>query len=1140
MKKLLLMSMMLCMSVITLAQVKVQGVPRSDIKQAPAMVMANAEGTFTMDDIVNWSGEGSNRSAVVIQWNVDGETNAMAFGYRWDGNKTGADMMAAVVANNPRLYSFVQSGTPYGSTFGGCGWDVDGNGEIGLISPQGDTIWCDNEMGYFVASGYSYDGYTSADPTDWWRSGWMSGYWSYWMKASAEETFKYASTGMSGRKLTDGSWDGWNYGGASWKPIVSAPSLIPDDAPRSFTINGVCYSLLTWSEKHKTVAVVAPFEGSGITYEGVIDVPATFVSNEITYEVVAVADSAFAGTSALTSVSLPSSVTKIGNDAFLNSGVSTVTIPEQIKSIGAEAFMGCANLTQITIPASMTAIPEGAFAGTGITSLVLPATVTTVGAHAFEGCAALATLEFAQQVTAIGENAFSGCPLTSVKSISIVPAVCGAQAFDSTTTATATLTVPLGFIDTYKAADVWKDFQNFAEQTIPVNLGDRFAKGGVMYQVTALSDDANEVKVTYYNNQSNINTSNAQGYGAEVSVPATINYQGIDFTVTEIGDSAMMGATSITTLNIAEGVKRIGLRGLYNCNKLENLTLPASLQSLGGYAFYNNAFTSLTIPDGVTELPTNLFYNCKKMETVNIPATVTKIADCLFYSCSALKSNPLPATVTEWPLQTFAYCSSLTEVVVPENVTLGQSVFANCTSLTTLTLPQSVTAIPYRLCYSCAALENLTMSQQVTEVDDYAFDGCKKLNLNLPQTITTIGNYAFENCALTEVNLPNLATLGKNGLASNPNLAVINIPNATEIGQYAFSACTSLTEFALPAGVTKLNSGTFTKCSALTKVTGLAGITDVPMHCFSSCSALTDLDFGTEIKSIGSYAFDGCSSLANFELGDALTTIGQYGFRNCTAMSDFVLPPTMGRITTSDVFFGDTEAHLWSTLENPAAMGNYTFRTVSATPMQFLPVTVLTGTKDKYAELAGWKNCEITEPEVKGLATSDAQAEVTTTTAEISVEAGVAYVDSLPEAFAKYNDAHVLEALPEVMFEYQVAELPQEVSMLNDDEAQLKTVPATLTDSVYTAVLDELTANTTYQYRLVMADAEGNKIYSDWHEFTTESGVTGIAQLLNAKPVAGVSYYNAQGQQSSQAFDGVNIVVIRYADGTRKIVKMIN
>ena len=90
-----------------------------------------ADGSFTMDMIQSWCGEGENQAALVIQWNDDEEPAALVFGYRWDGVATGADMVRAVVAANPRLYGLIQytnvsspTDPRGGYTINGFGWDV--------------------------------------------------------------------------------------------------------------------------------------------------------------------------------------------------------------------------------------------------------------------------------------------------------------------------------------------------------------------------------------------------------------------------------------------------------------------------------------------------------------------------------------------------------------------------------------------------------------------------------------------------------------------------------------------------------------------------------------------------------------------------------------------------------------------------------------------------------------------------------------------------------------------------------------------------------------------------------------------------------------------------------------------------------
>ena len=122
-------------------------------------------------------------------------------------------------------------------------------------------------------------------------------------------------------------------------------------------------------------------------------------------------DYAFWGCSGLTSLTLPSGVTSIGRNAFDGcSGLTSMTIPSSVTSIGGAAFGGCSGLTSLTIPSGVTEIGDEAFSGcSGLTSLSLPSSVTSIDDGAFEGCSGLTSLTIPSSVTSIGDWAFYWC-----------------------------------------------------------------------------------------------------------------------------------------------------------------------------------------------------------------------------------------------------------------------------------------------------------------------------------------------------------------------------------------------------------------------------------------------------------------------------------------------------------------------------------------------------------------------------------------------------------------------------------------------------------------------------------------------------------------------------------------------------------
>ncbi|MGM9859697.1 MAG: leucine-rich repeat domain-containing protein [Muribaculaceae bacterium] len=561
------------------------------------------DGSFTMDMIQSWAGEGSNRAAMVIQWNDDDETSALVFGYRWDGDATGADMFRAIVSANPQLYGLIQytnvsspTDPNGGYTIDGIGWDIDIEGNIALTDRFGE--WYESEGGLFIhprgyvpgessSIDYDYDDWVARDKYDRWGAGWYKSYWSYWVKSDQASKFSYSGWGASGRVLTDGCWDGWNFNVGmathAWKPFEAAPP-IPDGYKTDIVNNGLHYVLKNGSTK--TVLLAEANEATG-TYAGDIVVPTTFVDEGITYTVEGVRVSAFVDSEA-TTVCLPSSITEIRPLTFKGSkSLQTITFggENKVKKVGEGAFDGCTSLTTFLLPEGTTSIGDRTYAGTAIASVDIPLEITTIGEEAFKDC----------------------CALTEVKVHTVYPLEITDETF-GTAANEATLVVPTGYTATYKSATGWSNFANFTEHTIPVNVGDIFPVNGVTYQVTSMDEGALTVMATHCRvsgaeSTTTIKTANA-GYSGDIVVPEKVVYQGLEFAVTAIDEYAFYYATGLTSITIEAPITSIEKYTFANCTGLESMELSDKITSLGSYLFQNcTSLTSVKLPAGITSLP---------------------------------------------------------------------------------------------------------------------------------------------------------------------------------------------------------------------------------------------------------------------------------------------------------------------------------------------------------------------------------------------------------------------------------------------------------------------------------------------------------------------------------------------------------
>lgn len=215
--------LVLCISVSVLAQtttINVQGQPRKVNAAIAARIQKAAKAVAStgidFSKIERWAGEGDCKAALAIKW-ADGQNDGktLVWGYRWKSSekKTGEDLIRAVAKADPAFYVLALSGTSYGTTFGGFGYDIDGNRNIIVTTPKNNEVYPRNGIVY--VSSYVFDNCSAPDITDAWNSGWNKGFWSYNVADKAEHALGFSGTGASGRVLTDGCVDAWIFSKSS-------------------------------------------------------------------------------------------------------------------------------------------------------------------------------------------------------------------------------------------------------------------------------------------------------------------------------------------------------------------------------------------------------------------------------------------------------------------------------------------------------------------------------------------------------------------------------------------------------------------------------------------------------------------------------------------------------------------------------------------------------------------------------------------------------------------------------------------------------------------------------------------------------------------------------------------------------------
>ena len=285
-------------------------------------------------------------------------------------------------------------------------------------------------------------------------------------------------------------------------------------------------------------------------------------------------------------------------------------------------------------------------------------------------------------------------------------------------------------------------------------------------------------------------------YSGNINIPSSVSYQGVNYSVTTIGEKAFRDCSGLTSLTIPNSVTSIGNDAFSYCSGLTSVTIPNSVTSIGKGAFYDcRGLTSVTIPNSVTSIGGAAFLGCDDLTSVHI----SDIAAWCKISFDNDNSNPLYNAH-----HLFLNGSEVKNLVIPNSVTsIGNCAFSGCSGLTSVTIPNSVTSIGEGAFYDCSGLTSVTIPNSVTSIGDWPFYNCSGLtSVTIPNSVTSIGVSAFHDCSgLTSVTIPN---------------------SVTSIGRLAFDGCSGLTSVTIGSGVKQINQQAFAGCKELKDVYCLA------------------------------------------------------------------------------------------------------------------------------------------------------------------------------------------------------------------------------------------------------------------------------------------------------------------------------
>lgn len=193
----------------------------------------------------------------------------------------------------------------------------------------------------------------------------------------------------------------------------------------------------------------------------------------------------------------------------------------------------------------------------------------------------------------------------------------------------------------------------------------------------------------------------------------------------DLGSGIFSNCDSLESVTLHEGIEYIPHSMLEGCTKLAEITIPASVTNIGGYAFSNTGITDIEIKDGIKIINSGVFSNCKKLKKAAISIVPETWYSDIFSGCEELEEVTLNNDIKEIPNSTFAGCKKLKSINLPDNIeTIRGYAFSN-SGLTSINL-KNVKKLEWGI-FSNTPLKNLSVPASVTEAGTNFVENCDSL-----------------------------------------------------------------------------------------------------------------------------------------------------------------------------------------------------------------------------------------------------------------------------------------------------------------------------------------------------------------------------------------------------------------------------
>lgn len=586
--------------------------------------------------------------------------------------------------------------------------------------------------------------------------------------------------------------------------------------------------------------------------EGDVKIPATVENAGTTYTVTSIGSEVFLNSN-ITSIEMPETIIKIGNNAFqFCKSLKSVVLSDNLEYIGSKAFATCRNLSAINWPHSLKYIGSNAFLydSTYDGEIYLPGGIT-IDEGAFTGMFALTSVTIDGQPTQICAGSFSECSdLSSLNINCLYPPTFNPQDvfvddWGDFITENITLYVPEGASSNYLDNSSWgncfasikekpftntditkpnegggnkddREYETFTDNwsedgteailNVPEagSLADILGEHGHDLIDLRLSGSLNGDDIACLRELAGVSISgepikdarlkNLDLFNCEIVEGGNpyFSYIDVNYTSNDVVGNNMFGyAMALESIILPKYAKAIGKEALSNCLNLKTVKIGDFIESIGELAF-NGAqhITEISLPTSCTYIDDMAFYGCRSLETVIIPGNISKIGFATFYFCTSLSNITLPSTVKNIDTMAFFQCTSLHEIDIPASVSvISTDAFGFCTSLTRFNVSSDNTTF--------ADIDGVLFDKSLSKLIKYPL-GKPDAEYTVPSGTLNISQLAFDGASIEKVTIPE---------------------GVQKISDGAFADCISLTEAELPTSLSMIENHAFYNNNRLQQIT---------------------------------------------------------------------------------------------------------------------------------------------------------------------------------------------------------------------------------------------------------------------------------------------------------------------------------